>query len=51
MNGVYSEFVELRKLSLTLAIDSAENFSTDAVVKRAEAYFQFLMKDRVVDQI
>lgn len=45
MSGVYQSFGELRRVSLELAIESAEDFSTEAVVSRADSFFQFLVKD------
>lgn len=45
VNGIYQQFGEVRRTALQLAIDSAEDFATDAVVDRAEAFFQFLTRD------
>jgi hypothetical protein len=42
MSGVYQEFGEIRQTALKMAIDSAEDFSTDAIVARAQSYFSFL---------
>ena len=53
MNGAYFQFGDLRKTSLELAIESASLFggdyalATDAVVSRAESYFEFLTTERV----
>ena len=45
VNGIYQRFGEVRRTALQLAIDSAEDFATEAVVDRAEAFFQFLTRD------
>lgn len=46
VNGAYFSHGELRHVALAMAIDSADDFSTDAIVSRAESYFQFLMADQ-----
>lgn len=46
MNGVYQQFGEVRRIALQMAIDSAEDFATPAVVERAQSFFDFLMRDQ-----
>ena len=45
MAGVYSEFGDLRKMALQLAIESADDFRAEEVVARAESYYLFLLGD------
>lgn len=42
MNGVYQQYGDMRQHALVLAIESAEDFSTPAIMERAEQYFRFL---------
>lgn len=41
--GAYFSYGELRQTALELAIGSADDVATDAIVARANAYFQFLV--------
>lgn len=43
VDGIYRSFGELRRVALELAIESADDLGTDAVVSRADSFFRFLI--------
>lgn len=46
VNGAYFSHGDLRQIALSMAIDSTDEFGTQNIVDRAEAYFQFLVADQ-----